>query len=102
MALTMHDIARKTMEFLRGRSRDYRHSLLSPSGQRVLHDLSKFCRANETCFHEDPRLHAVLEGRREVWLRIQQHLNLTPDQLYTLYNGGVIYNPDGGLQDEAA
>jgi hypothetical protein len=29
----------------------------------------------------------VLEGRREVWLRIQQHLNLTTEQLFQLYGG---------------
>jgi len=51
----------------------------------VLEDLAKFCRANESCFHEDPRVHAALEGRREVWLRIQQHLNLTDEQLFALY-----------------
>lgn len=50
----------------------------------VLKDLGQFCRANETTFHEDPRLHALIEGRREVWLRIQKHLNLTPDELWEL------------------
>lgn len=50
----------------------------------VLKDLAQFCRANETTFHEDPRVHAVLEGRREVWLRIQKYLNLTPDELWEL------------------
>ena len=55
-----------------------------PQGETVLADLAKFCRATETTFHTDPRAHAVLEGRREVWLRIQQNLNLTPDQLWKL------------------
>lgn len=50
----------------------------------VLKDLGEFCRANETTFHEDPRAHALIEGRREVWLRIQKHLNLTPDELWEL------------------
>lgn len=50
----------------------------------VLKDLAEFCRANQTCFNADPRLHAVLEGRREVWLRIQKYLNLTPDELWDL------------------
>lgn len=52
--------------------------------QIVLKDLAKFCRANETTFHEDPRIHGLLEGRREVWLRIQKHLNLTPEDLWEL------------------
>ncbi len=58
-----------------------------PAGQAVLRDLEKFCRANETCFHEDARMNLILEGRREVWLRIQQHLNLNPDDLFQLYSG---------------
>ena len=32
-------------------------------------------------------LPAVIQGRREVWLRIQNHLQLTPDQLWELYSG---------------
>ena len=53
----------------------------------VLADLAKFCRADRSTFHADPRVHAALEGRREVWLRIQEHLNLTPEQLAQLYGG---------------
>lgn len=52
--------------------------------QQVLNDLAEFCRAHTTTFHPDPRVHAVLEGRREVWLRIQKYLNLSPDQLWEL------------------
>jgi hypothetical protein len=44
-------------------------------------------RAQESTFHENERAHAVAEGRREVWLRIQHHLKLTPDQLWELYAG---------------
>ena len=52
---------------------------------RVLRDLAKFCRAHESTYHKDPRVHAVLEGRREVFLRIQEHLQLTPDELLELH-----------------
>lgn len=51
----------------------------------ILKDLAKFCRANETCFNPDPRIHAQMEGRREVWLRIVEHLNLTPDEYWDKY-----------------
>lgn len=54
----------------------------------VIDDLAKFCRADETCFRTDAREHAELEGRREVWLRVQQHLNLSPEELAILYSGG--------------
>lgn len=57
----------------------------SPYTHEVLSDLAQFCRAHETTFHADPRLHAVLEGRREVWLKIERMLNLTPDELYQLH-----------------
>lgn len=52
----------------------------------VLFDLAKFCRAHDTCFHKDPRMSDILEGRREVWLRIQQYLNLDIDEIYKLHN----------------
>lgn len=51
----------------------------------VLADIAKFCRAHETTFHADPRIHAVLEGRREVWLMIERNLNLSPEELLELY-----------------
>lgn len=73
--------------FLLSRRRAYRVAFdpETSSGRAVLEDLSRFCRAHDTAFHPDPRMHAVLEGRREVWLRIQQHLQLTEAQLWALY-----------------
>ncbi len=59
--------------------------LKSAYAQQVLGDLSKFCRAHDSTFHKDARAHAVLEGRREVWLRIQEHLNLNENQIYQLH-----------------
>jgi hypothetical protein len=51
----------------------------------VLKDLAKFCHANATTVTPSERLSAVLEGRREVFLRIQQHIYLTPEELLKLY-----------------
>lgn len=51
----------------------------------VLKDLAKFCRAYETTYHADPRIHALLEGRKEVWMRIQEHLNLSVEELLKLH-----------------
>lgn len=80
-------ILQRTLDFLRRRSTAYRLTFgNSPNSQWVLADLAVFCRATESTFSPDARLHAVLEGRREVWLRIQQHLNLTPAQLFALYD----------------
>jgi predicted alpha/beta hydrolase len=69
------------------RRHNYRLAFLSPPGQVVLRDLARFCRAHKSTFHEDPRVHAMAEGRREVWLRIQQHLHMKPDDLWALYAG---------------
>ena len=80
-------LASRAVDYIRSRKRTYQLAFGTPAGQDVLMDLAKFCRANASTFHEDPRLHAVLEGRREVWLRIANHLNLTTDQLYALYMG---------------
>ena len=63
----------------------YKQSLTGPHGEAVLADLAKFCRARETTFHADPRVHALMEGRREVWLRIAHHLNLSEDELFNHY-----------------
>jgi hypothetical protein len=51
----------------------------------VLKDLAEFCRAHKSTFHPDPRVHAVLEGRREVWLRIQEQLQLSNEEIYDLH-----------------
>lgn len=76
----------KTKEMLAQRKGAFMQAFgKGPGSEAVLEDLAKFCRANESCFHPDPRIHAALEGRREVYLRIMQHLDLTTDQLYELY-----------------
>lgn len=65
----------------------YQKTFRTPFGEAVLVDLARFCRANESTFDPDPRVHALAEGRREAWLRIQEHLNLSPDELWKLYDG---------------
>jgi hypothetical protein len=54
-------------------------------GRSVLEDLAAFCRAHSSTYDPDPRLADRLDGRREVWLRIQQHLQLSDQQLWSLY-----------------
>lgn len=85
----------KAFEFLRQRQRGYHLCFNSPAGQVVLQDLAKFCRAAETCYNDDPRKHAVLEGRREVFIRISDHLNLSSEQIYGLYAGRNVLQPTG-------
>jgi hypothetical protein len=88
--MSIVETVQKTLNFLRRRKQNYQLAFMSPAGQEVLQDLIQFCRADRTCFDPDPRIHAALEGRREVWLRIQQHLGLTAEQLLVLYSGAKI------------
>lgn len=61
--------------------RAYQIACAGASGETVLEDLGRFCRANEPCWSEDQRHHARLEGRREVWLRFQAMLKLPVEEL---------------------
>lgn len=85
----MNEWIGKVREALLGRRYAYQKAF-DPNGVYsaiVLKDLARFCRAHESTFNADPRVQANLDGRREVWLRIQHHLKLTPDQLWELYSG---------------
>ena len=87
MTAVTEQAVRETREFLQQRQSAYRLAFGSPAGQEVLKDLLKFCRARKTTFNADPRVHAALEGRREVWLRIEDHIGLTLDELFELASG---------------
>lgn len=69
------------------RSQAYRGIFSGPKGDLVLKDLARFCRAHESTFHKDARAHAVAEGRREVFLRIQKHIQLSDEKLWELFQG---------------
>jgi len=75
----------KNLLFVRQQAYQQTFNPNSQSSDRVLRDLAKFCRANEPTFHQDPRAHALMEGRREVWLRIQHHLKLDSEMLWKHY-----------------
>ena len=83
--MTKEELKERALAFLFKRRTSYRRVFLTPEGEKVLHDLARFCRANTSTFHEDPRLAAQLDGRREVWLRIQHQLKLDDDQLWQIY-----------------
>jgi hypothetical protein len=75
----------RVRDYIGRRRNAYCRTFLTPFGNEVLEDLAKFCRATETTFHPDPRVHAVAEGRKEVWLRIQRHLQLSDEQLWAFH-----------------
>lgn len=75
------EAVQKTLDFLRLRKRGYQ-----TIPDDVMRDLAIFCRANENAaVPGDDHKTWTLIGRREVWLRICQHRNLTSEQLFQLY-----------------
>lgn len=86
-AVTWSSVVEAARRFLMRRRYAYQTTFKGPLADEVLRDLAQFCRANRSTFHEDARAHALAEGRREVWLRIANHLNMTPEQLWQLYDG---------------
>ena len=79
----------KILGFLRDRRRAYVRvfNKEDQAAKEVMRDLAKFCRSMDSTFLPDDRASAVLQGRREVWLRIQQHINLSDDELWKLFGG---------------
>lgn len=69
--------------------RAYRLAFGSPAGLRVMQDLAKFCRAAQTTVEPDTPI-LLLEGRRQVWLVIQNYMNLTPQEIVQLARGQAI------------
>ena len=90
----------EAFEFVRQRQIAYKLAFSSPAGQNVLRDLIKFCRAKTTCFDADARVHAALEGRREVWNRIADHMNLTTEEIYELASGYTLSRAQDPLKEE--
>lgn len=76
--------------WLADKARRYRATFLGEDGapkgdaERVLGDLRKFCRGNGSTFDPNPYQAARLEGRREVFQRISNFLNLTDAQVNQL------------------
>ncbi len=95
----------KLTEILSDRQRAYMLALKTDAGAAILADLAPFCRANETCVVPGDRDRTyVLEGRREVWLRIRAHLDLNNDQLiqyFTRPATGAISHDDRDPTDPA-
>ena len=93
----------KAVQRVLTRKRAYRNVFMdtegriTASGEVVLADLRKFCRANSTTVMVspisksiDPIAMAMAEGRREVWLRLMAHLHIDEKQVFNLQE------PDNG------
>lgn len=89
-------VLQQLMARLHSRKRNFQLAFGTPAGKAVLRDLARFCRAHETTIHptQDARTHAMLEGRRQVWLRISEHLTFTPEELAGIYRAAIL-DPTG-------
>lgn len=70
------------MSFIRTKHQSYKQVFAGVQAERVLGDLARFCHMNTTTHVTgDPTDSALLEGRRQVFLRIQAMCNLTGEQI---------------------
>ena len=96
--LTQEQIFKKKVQEVKGEI-VHRHqaylrvfNMDNPDVQIVMEDLKRFCRAEASSFHEDARVHAMLEGRREVFLRIDKNLKLSSQEMWEQHNKGLKYD----------
>jgi hypothetical protein len=75
------------LDLIRLRKQAYAHVFKEDDRfvQVVLADLGRFGRANQSTFHIDQRMNDVLTGRREIVLRIADHMGLDERELYEKY-----------------
>lgn len=87
--LSLQDAAEATMaQRLERRQQAYRRmfAALNPEDREIIEeDLSWFCMGNRAVFHENERVHVLLTGRQEVWMRIQDHIRLNLEDLVSKY-----------------
>ncbi len=91
----MKAITRKGREFdPADLSRAYRR--LDPG---IIADLAGLCFADKPTFDPDPRVDAYNQGRRHVWLHINQYLTLTPQQIEEMLMGKGVFIGDEGFEN---
>ncbi len=67
-----------------------------PDGRIVEKQLSVFCCANASTFDKDPIKSAYLQGRKDVWILMQNYRHLTPLQLAAIYQAATFEDKDNG------
>lgn len=92
----MREAYMRLVDGLRERKKGY-HAI----PQVVRTDLARFCRAFDSCVVPGDRDRTLLlEGRREVWIRMAQHWNLTADELAVIYRATVAPTQQGNSDDD--
>lgn len=79
----------EALELFAAAKRAYQVTYNTPPGESVQADLAIFCHANTTtAVLGDRDQTLILEGRRQVWLRIREYLDLSPEELVMRRNVG--------------
>lgn len=100
--MSVSEKAGKLFDLLKRQKQDYQLACHQPAMQRMLIDLMWYGKWNETCvvYDKGGRLDKaatlVMQGRREMIIRILNHCNLTTKQLYLLATGKE-FNPGENL-----
>lgn len=81
------DIARKELE-----TRQFAYKRVFEAGTPtaedraiVKADMTRFCRGGESAYHDNERVHCLLTGRQEVYLRIEDFTKASLDTLVIKY-----------------
>jgi len=88
--IVMDDAMRAVADEIEARKLAYIHVFArgTPSDEDrriVMEDLARFCRGGTTPWHENDRIHCLLTGRHEVFVRVSEHINLNTAQLVRKY-----------------
>jgi hypothetical protein len=68
--------------FIKGKEDAYRACLKTELGETVLADLRVFCNGTQSNFSTDALEMARMEGRREVFTRVMNYLNVDYSEYY--------------------
>lgn len=98
--MSLRDTVNTTLNFLMHRKVAYQLFFKQPAGQEVLGDLLKFSKWVEGPARPTTEETWRVIGRQDVIRRIQQHINLTSEQLFALYNGAQIPELIGPKDDD--
>ena len=85
--MTRVELIEKLRGLLFRRRYAYQQTFRGPFGEEVLKDLAVYCFASMTTFQGDRDGALLAEGRRQVWLRMAEHLNMSPEELWKKYDG---------------
>lgn len=80
------------------RHQAYNLALRQPAGEIVVSDLLAFCGVADEAPHNASEFEqGRAAGRRDVGLRVMEHMRLTPEELYAVIQGrSILRKPTGG------